>query len=212
MQLQDIRSEVRIRGGLATSDTALSDSVLNTLINSALRTVTTMYDWPWLVAQSTPTETTAGTAAYTIATNFRKIQSIYVGPDDSDPPVRKLRYKTPPDVLRFRRKDGRPAYYTYHQGQLLLAPTPDATYDIDIYYYSYEAVLSSDTDAPLLPDWAMEMLFEYTLVLAGRRLRDGEMAAMHAQAFSTAMATVIDEIRGTKEWALPRHRQDTFGA
>ena len=62
MQLSEIRSQVRERTGVGVDDPILTNTVITSLINSAIRRMTVKFDWPWLEQIETK-DTTADTSA-----------------------------------------------------------------------------------------------------------------------------------------------------
>lgn len=201
--LTDIRTEVRQRIGFSTTDTSLTDTVLTALINAANRKQSLIHDWPWLVTtDATLTATVSGTRIYTPATNWRKTQ--YIITDGAQ----QLKVKQPQDIWRFADVTGSPQFYSVQGGSIIIAPTPDAVYTIDHIYIKNVTALSSDTDEPDSPMWALDLLIEGAAVLAAKRLKDPELARAVQQEYMQTLVTLQDEVRRTRQLPVPQHRTD----
>lgn len=201
--LTDIRVEVRERLGLSTNDTAITDAILTGLINAANRKISLIHDWPWLVAtDATLTATVAGTRIYTPASDWRK--TLFVIADDDQ----QLRPKQSQDIWRFKEQDGYPMFYSVQGEQMILAPTPDAVYNITHVYIKDVVELSADTDEPDVPLWAIDLLIDKAAVLGARRLRDDDLRKEMESEFAQTLTTMKDEVRSMRQLPTPQHRTD----
>lgn len=201
--LTDIRTEVRRRIAMSSSDTQLDDTVLTGLVNAAIRKLSLMHDWPWLIAtDATWTATVAGTAGYTPASDWRK--TLYIVVDDDQ----LMQLKQPQDIWRYSQQDGFPLFYTVENGTISLYPNPDAVYNVRHVYVKTETALSNDTDEPLVPLWALDLVIELAAVLAAKRLRDRELAREMEAEFQYNLDSIKDDIRKTRQHPVPKHRTD----
>lgn len=207
MQLTDVRTRVRERLGLSTTDTAVTDAILTQLINAAHRKINLIHDWPWLhKTDATWTATVAGQATYTfaadLASDWRK--TLYIVSDTDQVLVPKQKQ----DLLRYSGQNGYPVFYAAEGSEILLAPTPDAVYTI-VHEYIYEpADVTSDSTEFVIYDWAIELLIEGAAVLTAKRLRDPDLARELQQEYALTLKTMEDEVRRTRQLPTPRHRSD----
>lgn len=201
--LTDIRTEVRTRLGVSSTDSTLTDTVLTSLINAANRKLSLIHDWPWLVTtDATLTATVSGTRIYTPATNWRKTQFLIA--DESQ----QLKPKQPQDIWRYSEQTGRPNFYAVQGGSIIIAPTPDAVYTLDHIYIKDVTLLSSDTDEPDVPMWGLDLLIEGATILAAKRLNDSQLAGQMQVEYMQTLVTLQDEVRRTRQLPTPQHRSD----
>ncbi len=201
--LTDIRTEVRKRLGMSTTDTAVTDAILTDLVNAANRKLSIIHDWPWLVTtDATLTATVSGTRLYTPASNWRKTLFVITNDDQ------QLKLKQPQDIWRFKEQDGPPTSYAIQGGTMILAPTPDAVYTITHVYVKHVTALSGDTDEPDVPMWAIDLVVEGTAILAAKRMRDDDLAKEVEREYMKTLTTLQDEVRRTRQLPVPQHRTD----
>ena len=156
-----IRDWVRTQTLLETDD--LADDKINRMINQALRSISVLADWPWLLA-STTFSTSA--SSYAIPTDFGRVLAVYV---DGDPNrMREMSLsemyenwggdlpKGEPQAFaidgpRFT-KEGWPAIGQDVTGDIIFVPDPDGTsYDFTLHYYRAVEALVMDDDADFPP-------------------------------------------------------------
>jgi len=207
MQLSDIRTRVRERLGLSTSDTAVTDAILTEFINAANRKIALMHDWPWLVAtDATWTATVAGTDTYSPATDARKTIYIVVNNEQL------LKYKQPQDLARWESTQGMPGNYTWIGNQIKLSPVPQGVYNIEHLYILEVATMSADGDLPEMAtaadQWAVDALIEYAALLTAQRLRDAELIASTKEEWARTVTMLQDEIRRSKQLPTVMRRND----
>lgn len=197
MQLTDIRDEVRLRMGLSSSDANFTDTHLNTLINAALRQVSTHEDWPWLEKLATAA-TVASTETITLASDVRKVTFMRHE-------YRELRYVNFRDRALYYNLTGYPNTFSVYAGNWYIWPTPDAAYTISYGYIAKtEPTLSLDADEPLMPDWAISLCITYACVLAARRSRDRELEKVFYAEYADLMRTIRDDTRLVTLGLTPR--------
>jgi hypothetical protein len=203
MQLQVFRPYIYDRLGMANTDNALPSSVLNNIINAALRQLSLEHDWSWLTAtDSSFTATAAGTKDYTPHSTWRTTQYIVVDTDHL------LKNKQPADAARYSNFEGYPQFYSIEGGTIRLFPTPDAVYDVRHVFTRTEPLLTGDTDEPLMPDWAIDMLVLTSAHIAAGRLRDRDLQAALKPELDRIMSSIKDEVRRTRSPVEPQHRRD----
>jgi len=212
MQLSDIRTRVRERLGLSTSDTAITDAILTQFINTANRKIALMHDWPWLIkTDATWTALTVGQSDYVtstdVATDVRKTLYLIVDTDY------QLVYKQPQDLARYAAyTSGHPAWYTIEGTTFRIAPAPDTAYDVRHVYVAEVATLTNDTDIPEMgatnDEWAIDYLIDYTCLLVAIRLRDAELVKYAKDEWARSDAYLRDEISRTRQLPKVQHRRD----
>jgi len=206
MQLQDVRTQVRQRMGLSTNDTAVTDPIIDKLLFAAQRKIDLMHDWPWLHrTDSSWTATVAGQNVYgavDLASDWRK--TLYIVVDDDH----MLTAKQKQDIMRYENQTGLPLFYAAEGSEIVIAPTPDAAYNI-IHEYIYEPVeVALDTAEFATYDWAIDLLVDQACILVARRLRDSDLARQFGQDFAVTYGAMQDEVRRTRQLPTPRHRND----
>lgn len=196
MQLVDIRTSVKLRTGVGSTDPLFTDAVLNALINDSLRRVSVQQDWPWL-EQTGTAATVAGTSTLTLPA-FRKVR--WLRWEDREVPFMNQRERS-----TYYNETGAPEWYTEEAGSVILLPTPNAVYSIGYgIIRDKDTVLVADGDSPLIPDWAVELVISDTGLLVSRRKRDRDMEKVYYAEYMNFYSTVLDDIIQTTEGFLPR--------
>ena len=152
MQLQAIRTEVRDRSGVDSADGMAVDAVLTRLINSALREVANMRDWDWLKAEETIT-TVVGQTSYA-RNSAARVSTLLI--DDQYSEV--MRLVTPRAAASYARYDGRPMVWHVQAGSLIVYPKPSTVRTLTHTYLRIEPALVDDTDVPIMPDYAIDLV------------------------------------------------------
>lgn len=198
MQLSQIRSEVRTRLGITATDQALSDTVINALINAAVRRINLLYDWTWLEKSGSKTVTALDDVIANRTNNVKRMRWVREG----DRELIFINYRDFPDYVNIT---GRPLYYTEDEGVFRVIPFPDANYDVTYgYVEAVDTPLSGDTDEPSIAEYAIDMLIADTCVLVARRMRDRELERVFYAEMSSMVKRMKDEIAETTEGFLPR--------
>lgn len=112
-------------------------------------------------------------------------------------PTRALEPMTPRQAAReyITSYNGRPASYTIKSGNLLLYPTPDDTYDIDLDYYATPAALADgQTTNSLFPAYADLYLYA-ALLEASPYLYDDERIPVWRMALANGIEAANTEAR-----------------
>lgn len=205
MQLQDIRTEVRTRMGITSTDQSLTDATLNTLINSSLRRINVLFDWPWLEASGS---VTVGAGASTIAARTDGIRKMrWVRTED-----RELIYLNNRDLQDYYDTTGRPMYFTEDTGTFRTVPVTDKAYDLTYgYVLAIEPTLTDDTDEPLVLEYAIDLLVADACVLVARRIRDRELERVFYAELRAMTNRLKDEMIEVYEGMLPRRIGDSRG-
>lgn len=141
-----------------TSDTA---QVQLDFLNAAYREIHSRMRWPFLEAiDNTSITTVQGTASYALPNTlsggnlWRNIDAVRI----AQPSVQNyvmIDYKQPQDLFDMLQTDqittATPRYWTRYANQLWFYPTPDAAYNVTIYYIQEPPDLVASIDVPLVP-------------------------------------------------------------
>lgn len=197
MDLDGIRSEVRLRFGVSDADQLYTDTALATLINAAIRTVNLDQDWPWLETATTAT-TTIGSNNLSLAANMRRVVVMFFQNQE-------IRYFTRRAQADFYTAKGSPRFYTYDGGGWRIYPEPDQEYTLDYtYVIGNETALSAGADEPLIPEYGIDAVISRVCVMMARRARDLELERNFYGEWARTMDLLRDEIRKTHEGQTPR--------
>jgi len=193
--------------GMSTTDTAVTDAILNKLLYTAQRKIDLLHDWPWLHStDGTWTACTASQSTYVagvdLASNWRKTLFITVDSDTVLVPKQKQ------DIMRFTGQTGLPMFYAAEGNEIILAPTPDTTYTVAHEYLYVPTEVTSDSAEFVTYDWAIDLLIDMACILVARRLRDSDMARQFQQDYVDTYESLKDEVRRTRQLPTPRHRND----
>jgi hypothetical protein len=168
--LADLRSRVLVRGSFSSQDTGLTSTVLNGLINDALKQVAVEHDWPWLFT-TVSFSTVNGTPSYSVPADWLRTDSLSIPADG-----RVLEQRSITDIDRLATYSDVPVFWTPYGDQLVLGPKPNGVYSIQHRYVRIENVLSADGDKPLMPTALDDGIVTYATVLAYRFTRQFDKA------------------------------------
>lgn len=163
MNLAEMRASVDLRSGVGLTDAATNDA-----INEALARLSTVDDWPWLVAEPLELEAVADEGQYDLEPDTRKVLSVTV----EEMPCTWVA----PDVIdSWDGASGAPARAYTVRGLLLdLRPLPAEADEIIVRYLVHEPRLTADDDEPLLPSAYHDVLVDFAAGIALERV--GELA------------------------------------
>ena len=148
MQLSEIRDQIRMVLPPEVSD--VTDTMLNTLVNQALKECSVAAKWPFLHESST-ISTVANQQNYALPADF--LYGLKLVDDDHDD---ELDYVAPAQFFEWYGNSTQASTadtaskYTVFNNEILLYPVP-STSDTDrytLYYYRQIATLSQDSDEP----------------------------------------------------------------
>lgn len=204
MELSDIRTEVRDRAGLDSSDAMLTDAVLTRLINASLREVSNIRDWDWLMARET-ISTVVGTTVYDRAADAKTSTRLTV-PIGED--TRLLRLVTPRAAAAYERYSGRPAVWYVQAGQIFIYPKPSKVYDLTHDYIATETALANATDEPLIPDYAIDLVIIKAAMKVTARTDNTSQHRLLADEERDVLASLTDDARRSKGAPMIDIRRD----
>jgi len=202
MQLSAIRTDVRVAAGFDASDPLASDTQLNSLINRAVRTVNAMRDWDWRKASETIT-TANGTTAY--ARNARAIRTIRIEDTEEGDLLEMI---TPEAATRYNDMTGRPVFWFVEDGEINFVPTPDGVRTFKHVYLQDEATLSDDTDEPLVPDDAIDMVILNAAISLLARTDDTSQARLLERELTRVSEAQLKNARRARGAAIVKTRRD----
>lgn len=198
MQLSDLRTAVRTRTGVASTDQLAGDTALTDLLNSALRRVVMDYPvgWPWYRAEIAVT-TAAGTDTYPFkpggthsmhaTIQVDKVLSVAVLIGQSYSTLERTNMTYLRDNYSFTGASAMPQAWCTNGRNLVLGPMPDAAYTLRVGAIIGEPTLTNGTDVPLLPDTFIDLLLDKASSMLAMRMRNpGD-----AQGFEVAYRGVL---------------------
>lgn len=200
MQLSDIRTRVRNRLGLSSSDSDVADALLTELINDSVRYVNLLADWDWLVKQGTDT-LVIDQLEYTLPNDFRSMLNVYI----EQKPLARIQ---PAELPRYSDYKMQPRRYAVYDGKLFVDTKPVKAATITYYYLQTETELSDGTDEPAIPDWAINLVIARTAHMVAIRLRDADMVRLVEKELSDAMRLVRGEALRARRSVRPHVRSD----
>lgn len=202
MQLSTIRSEVRTAAGFDSTDAHASDTQLNSLINRALRVINGMRDWDWRKENETIT-TVVNQASYgRDATAVRTVRLEDVERGDL------LDMITPMASARYNDFSGRPAFWYVEKGRIWLVPTPSEARTIKHTFLRSETTLSGDTDEPLVPDDAIDMVILHAAAALLARTDDTSQMRLLERQYTQAVEAQERNARRAKGSPIIHSRRD----
>lgn len=193
--LTEYRALVRLKG----FDGA-SDAQVDSAINEARRRLARDHRWSFQEATSSALSTVALNAAVSLAsiTGLAHVHAVYVVKAAEE---YNLQPTTLP-VLRFQQADlpsgGLPELWALRGSTLLLYPTPDAVYTLNVEYVASPTALSVPaTPDPVFPDTLQDLVGWAAAITLAYRQRDSWAAATAENSYQVAlrMATSQDNVR-----------------
>ena len=168
MQLTDIRTAVRDRIGVSSNDGILTDTVLNRLINRAVKTFGSEHHWAWLEKSDSQSPTTN---TVTMPSDWAATVSVSISGES-----RPLLWLPIDEFIRHDQANADPRFYTVYGDAVLIAPHNTAGVSLVHRYIAVEADLTSDTHEPLCPDHLIEPIIEFASALAYHQVGDIPLA------------------------------------
>ncbi len=193
MDLTALRTSVRRRANVPSTDGVWTDGFVDDALNEALVAIGLMQPWPWLETVHTEVGDDTGTVDLSAVTPpVRDIVSVHIGNFEGKP-------VSTGDIDSWLQND-RPGYIFATWGDsVLIRPEPAATDTISIRYYQNEPALTTGADTPVLPERYHLALAELACAYGFSSLDDDSSAMAHER---RAMST-FDKMRAN---ALRRAR------
>jgi hypothetical protein len=175
--LLQLRTAVRTKTGLPSSDTLVTDANLTDIINEANHTLENEADWPWLEAVETVAVSAAGLNFTPAATYLRTVS---IRKDTDDHPLVQWDIE---QLDRLSNASGPPQWYGFYAGKVEFRPKATGSFSLIHRYLRFEPELSGDTDVPLSPTVWHRLIVEYAACLVWRRVGEPDKAAQALAAF-----------------------------
>jgi len=102
----------------------------------------------WKMEKRATADTVAGQRTLALPTDFLEMRSIKLNTS----PVKTLEYLTPTLMNWNSYSSARPSYYTIVGDELHFETTPDAVYEVEMYYYAFDPLSSVDTTNWIITD------------------------------------------------------------
>lgn len=196
-----IRTKIQNRLVLPTAgDPRLTDTVVNELINEAIRYICTERDWPWLLTSGSLT-LTSGTAA--LPTRFMKARRLVVN-------ERRARWVPLDEFLDATRST---PIWTIIGTNVKILPVPTAALTGTLYYYASEADLASDSASPVMPEVYQDSIVAYATHLASLIRQDDNRAADNLGMYDAAlrkMPNAVAQRTGPRRVRLQSEESDLW--
>lgn len=162
------------------------------LLNRGQRHIANAKLWPFMIDFANTTNTSSGTAEYTLTeTNIKKLLNLRISTDGSEKRLSPVSYNgfthSYPHVDST--ETGCPDVYyptgrsSTYQLKVTLFPVPDATYSLLYDFYKEPTDMSDDADVPVFPTAYHDMLVDYVLWKSYQHDRDMETAGIYKAQF-----------------------------
>ena len=93
---------------------------------------------------------------------------------------------------------GKPAFYAITAGEIEVYPTPDGTYDAELYYYSRITALSASNTSNWLLEYFPEAYLYGSLLHSAPYLKDDERVQVWASLYANAINAINAESESSK--------------
>ena len=139
--------------------------------------------------QRATTNTVAGDGYLSLPEDYLMMRNIQLNSN----PVRSLDYLTPEEIDKFydSSESSKPAAYTIVGNEFQLAPTPDATYEVEISYYQKIAALSDTNTSNWLLESYPDMYLYGALIQAEPYLKNDQRIVLWKSALQLAQDELI---------------------
>lgn len=201
MQRSEIRSKVYTRVVTTESDPLLTPTVVNDLINDALREISSDGEWTWLNLTET-IECVANSATYALPAGFIEVISLTNSNGQQLTPINEADLEAI-NAATF----GEPLFFVVGNKQLTVTPVPTYDLDLSLRYKSADNTLTGDADEPKLPEHLVDALIWYTCYLCMIVTRDDQRASDMYNAYQLARKRM--ETQPTQVSPIPRIRLRT---
>ena len=185
MNRGEIRTAVKQRLAIPSSgDGQLTDTVLDSLINTALAHISQARQWPWLL--NTQNVTFSNGTAY-LPQDFIMARSLVY----NSRPVTWLQLE---DFISAPDTDYSGYAWTIVGNQAQLTPVPTTDITTTLYYYRAEPELYSDYSTPIMPAMHHHLIVAYASYLAAIVRQDEGRASVHMAEYNAIMGNMRDDL------------------
>lgn len=195
MDLSALSIAVRQRCNIPTGDAVITSTVMTAIINEAVKFIDSMYDWPWLEAQTSWVTTALSGPAKALSSFAFPVQRIKLIYDTTAGP---LGYISPNEFFEYypdvTNTSGFPRHYTIYANQLIHGPNT-TDYTAWVIYIRGSNTLALSTDVPLMPEQYHHGIVEYAAYLVFRTTYQFDKAQDAFRAFQNWMTLTKDNRR-----------------
>lgn len=142
----------------------------------------------WMMEKRVYTETVAGEKTVKLPTDYLEMRHLKLNTD----PITVLEYIVPAQLNYSDTGVGKPLYYSIIGDEIILDDTPDAVYEIEMYYYAFSA-LSDTNPTNWLLTRAPDVYLYGTLLEAESFNMNDPRLAIWKQGYQEAMAELNKE-------------------
>ena len=204
MNRGELRTEIKNRLAIPSAgDGLITDTVVNSAINSALRVITTTRDWPWLL--SSQQVAFPGNVGYTeVPCEFVRAKELVVDT-----------YRVPyVEINEFidQNQLGYPYVWTIIGKQIKLWPIPTTLTLGTLYYYQSEPELTIDTQNPIMPDFLQSWLISYASYLCAMRRQDEGTAQIYFAESNDLLNRMRDDVRSKTGRKIQTAGRNTYAS
>lgn len=141
-------------------------------------------------ASTEPFGTVAGEPSYQLASSAIRIRQIVNTADRVELcPVEITEINTAPGA------SGKPREYALEGGNLVLYPTPDAAYPLELWFLANTAKLVGDGDVPAMPDDYLDIAIAWALQKAYAAEDDFPASQFHRSYFDTELSQMRADVQ-----------------
>lgn len=197
MNRGEIRTAVKQRLAIPSSgDGQLTDTVLDSLINTALAHIAQTRQWPWLLTSLNLTFTNG--QSY-VPTDFILARALVY---DS----RQVTWMQFEDFLNAADLDIVGYGWTIVGNVAQLTPVPSAPLTATLYYYRAEPELYTDYSVPIMPAMHHHLIVAYASYLAALVRQDEGRAAVYMGEYSAILGNMRDDLKQNTSRRIRYHR------
>jgi len=180
------RLAIRSDGSGNSLDGLITNTIVNTAIDDALKRISIEKDWYWLATTAPLTfSTTTGKAS--LPANFMRANQLVV----NSYPAELLPLDTVIDPLSDNATFGWLIYGLDAQ----ITPVPSTVPTATLYYFRYEPTLASDSASPVMPVPYHYAAVAYASYLCAARRQDEPRASLYLQEYGSYLRTMANDNR-----------------
>lgn len=203
MQRSSIRTKVYQRVATTSNDPMLGETVVNELINDALREISSDGEWTWLNLTDT-IECVAEVATYPVPAGFIEVVAVTNAQGQQLTPINNSDL----DAINLA-SFGEPLFFTVGNREITFAPVPTTDVNLTLRYKSSDNSLTNDNDEPKLPEHLIDALIWYTCYLCMIVTRDDQRASDMFNQYTIVRKRM--ENQPTQSSPIPRIRRRANG-
>lgn len=172
MNLGQLRTEVRLRANVPSTDGLWTDDFVDSAINAALADLSAEQKWWWLQDSAAPSHTSGAVDLSGVTPVPRTVAHVLVGGAEAQ------RVSSAEADLAVS-ATAPPHLYSVWGDTLQIRPAPSGATAVAIRYYRDEPTLALDADEPLMPAAYHPAIVDRACSIGFESLDDTSSAAMH---------------------------------